>query len=130
MDLQEHIRDDLATVQTWVMAESTGHTDNTAESHQFYENIRDALINVIDEDGNITDDQRDEIADGAPSIWNVTRMREVIGTSAYLDEPELGDGGEDILTIAGYVLYSLAQSVVDRLMQRVAEAKESYAETE
>lgn len=130
MTLQEHIRDALAPIEPWVMASSVDHADDNPESHRFYENIRDAVIDAIDEDGQINQDEADEIADQAPSIWNHTRMLEVIGTQAYFDKPEFGDGSEDILTTAGYVLYSLAQRVVDRLVERIDEAKESYSAPE
>jgi hypothetical protein len=128
--LQEHIRDALAPIEPWVMAESANHTDTNDESHRFYENIRDAVIDAVDEDGELSDEATDEIADNAPSIWNKTRMLEVIGTQSYFDEPDLGDGNESVLTVAGYVLYQLARDVVYFLEGRITDAKESYSDPE
>jgi hypothetical protein len=91
---------------------------SNAEAALFYEHIRDALAEAIDYalGDRPTDDALDEIADGAPDVYNYTRMMEAIGTGAYLDKSDLANGDEDMVTLAGYVLYDLARTVINNLL--------------
>lgn len=92
-----------------------GYTDN-AEAIAFFEGIREGYAEAIEyAEGKPGDDAEHEIADGAPSVYNHRRMDELIGTRAWAREPELASGGEDILTLAGIVLYELASEVVGGL---------------
>lgn len=72
----------------------------------------------------------DEVADGAPGVYNFTRMMEAIGTGAYLDTSDLATGDEDMVTLAGYVLYDLARTLIAALWSELATADEDGDEDE
>lgn len=92
-----------------------GAIDND-EARAFYEGIRDGYAEAIEyAEGKPDDDATHEIADGAPDIYNHVRMLEAIGTGAYLEKSELATGNEDMLTLAAYVLYDLAQDLLYHL---------------
>lgn len=94
------------------------------EAVAFFEGIRDGYAEAVQYAGDVvpSDAQAcDEIADGAPDIYNHTRMLELVGTRAYLDTPELATGNEDILTLAGYALYGIARLVIDSLVETATE---------
>jgi hypothetical protein len=130
MDLREHIIATLKTITPWQMAEATHHHADNDEAMIFYRSILGDVVDALGEDGEISEEQRDEIADGGPSLWNQTRMLELTGTRSYFDTPEIGDGQEDILTTAGYVLYQLARDVVTYLLEQAEDAKTTYADQE
>lgn len=104
------------------------------EARSFYEHIRDGYAEAIEwAEGKPDEDAVTEIADGAPSIYNWTRMMEAIGTGAYLEPSDLASGEEDMVTLAGYVLYELAERVLYELGERydeIAEELDDDAEDE
>lgn len=89
---------------------------NNDEARAFYEGVRDGYVDAIEyAEGKPDDDATHEIADGAPDIYNHTRMLEAIGTGAYLQKSDLASGDEDMLTLAAYVLYDLATDLLYHL---------------
>jgi len=105
----------LATSQ--VAHHGRGSTDN-AEARAFFDSLRDSLAAAIEwADGSRPGENAlAEICDDAPSPYNWTRMMEAIGTGAYLRTSDLATGDEDMVTLAGYVLYELARDIVEALL--------------
>lgn len=72
-----------------------------------------------------------EIPDGAPSIYNYERMRQLVDLAAW--DEDVSDYGEaNIITAAGYVLYNVARRLVEALLQEVADFEdgEEYEDDE
>jgi len=105
----------LTATELSQMGDSACDNDEAAE---LYLRIRDEYADVVEELGDKpSDDRIAEIADASPSIWISTKMLELIGTQCYLDSPDLATGNEDILTLAGYALYEMAQLVLYKLTE-------------
>jgi hypothetical protein len=105
-----------------------GRIDND-EARAYYEQIRDDFAQAIeDEEGKPDEGRQQEIADAAPDVYNYTLMQEAIGTGAYLDESEIASGGESMVTLAGYVLYELAQRILYDLDEMYTELEDSEPE--
>jgi hypothetical protein len=119
------------------------HSPDTRESSgaQFLTGIRDSVVEQLDyycngdyadadDASGFIDSVRQlspfdgEIQDGAPSIWNYERMRQLVDLAAWdEDTNEFGDS-PDIITAAGYALYAVAGRLVDALLQEVADVDE------
>lgn len=109
---------------------ASGRMDND-EARGFYESIRDSYVEAIEyAEGKPDDDATHEIADGAPDIYNHTRMMEAIGTGAYLYRSDLATGEEDMLTLAGFVLYDLAGDLLYHLGEFYDETAEEIDDDE
>lgn len=125
------IAEDVRELSAYAVANmGEGATEND-EARAFYEGVRDAYAEAIEyAEGKPSRDAEAEIADGAPSVYNYERMMQLVGTRSYLTAPEIADGGEDILTLAGYALYELARDVIAALAEYYDERAEAIGEAE
>jgi len=127
-ELHERIAKAIREIEVYELADLADVAIDNREAREFLTTIRDEYADAIDEEGQPDDDQAHQIADGAPSIWNHERMLQLVGTRTYLEEPELATGGEDILTLAGYVLYEVARRLVAALNERYDELADKLAD--
>jgi hypothetical protein len=111
----------VADMSAWHVASHADSGTNNAEAIAFWEGVRDSLAEAIDyAEGDAPDDDAlAEIADNAPDVYNHTRMMEAIGTGEYLNASEFATGGEDMVTLAGFVLYEAAARAVASIVAEV-----------
>jgi hypothetical protein len=116
MNTYENIATAVRNLTPYAIANMDQARMDNDEARAYYEQIRDDYAQAIeDEEGKPDEERTQEIADGAPDVYNYTRMQEAIGTGAYLDESEIASGGESMIQLAGYVLYEQAQRILYRL---------------
>ncbi len=113
MDIHKRIAADIRDMSTYLIANlGDAHADND-EAVAFLDGIREAYAEAVEyAEGKPSDDAEHEISDGAPSIYNHTRMMQLVGTCAWDRTPEHASGGEDMVTLAGIILYELASEIV------------------
>lgn len=119
MEFKTEAAQTIGAVSVYALANKVDHHCSNDETRAFYENLRDALAEEVDyyAGGERPDDDRlSEIADSAFDVYKYTRMLEVIGTGAYLDTSNLATGDEDMVTLAGYLLYDLAHECIAALL--------------
>ncbi|MFD5864370.1 hypothetical protein ACFWGP_05425 [Agromyces sp. NPDC127015] len=121
----EKVAERIGELTAYALANTVESACEGGEARAFFEGIGDSYAEaIIYAEGKPDDDAEHEIADGAPDIYNHTRMMQLVETRAYLDTSDLATGNEDIVTLAGYVLYDLAREVVAHL----AELFDEYAD--
>lgn len=110
----------------------TGIRDAVAEQLEYYIDDYADVDSLSDFVDGVRDKEEFEhgIADGAPSIWNYERMRQLTDLAAW--DEDVSDYGDspDIITAAGYALYNVAGRLIEALLQEVSdfEDDEEYSE--
>lgn len=101
------------------------YADND-EAVSFLTRVRDAFTEAAEWAEGVPDDEAEhEGADGAVPVYNHDRMMALVGTRAYIGvDVEYASGGEDILTLAGYVLYEVARGLWVALTEELTQALE------
>jgi hypothetical protein len=89
---------------------------NNEAAVNFDEDLRDAYADAFEEEnGDIPDNRRTELADDAVSVWHDFRISQAVGTGQHTAQSEIATGGETMVQLSGYVLFELAARIVDQL---------------
>lgn len=111
----DSLESDGANMLTLVRDELVELMERNADEHESLEDFAEWLNDSADDDGELH-----EIADGAPSIYNYTRMLQLTDLAAWQEDiSHLTGGDEDMITLAGYALYEVARNLIAGLINEL-----------